>query len=148
MPYRRHVAFTCLWIAGILGTCNQSAHAQDLRPDGAGAGNSTMRLEVGQIVAVNDSTFEIEVFWPRSFFYTPKGSEDKKGEDSLPDEEIMVFQDPIDKVSPRTAGGIAIPWALLAAVVLLGIGVASVAGIYPARSAAGLPITDSLKHFE
>jgi putative ABC transport system permease protein len=46
------------------------------------------------------------------------------------------------------AGGIAIPWALLAAVVLLGIGVASVAGIYPARTAASLPITDSLKHFE
>ena len=46
------------------------------------------------------------------------------------------------------AGGIAIPWGLLAAVVLLGIGVASVAGIYPARTAANLPITDSLKHFE
>jgi putative ABC transport system permease protein len=46
------------------------------------------------------------------------------------------------------AGGIAIPWGLLAAVVLLGIGIASVAGIYPARSAARLSITDSLKHFE
>ena len=46
------------------------------------------------------------------------------------------------------AGGIAVPWGLLAAVVLLGIGVASVAGIYPARTAARLPITDSLKHFE
>ena len=46
------------------------------------------------------------------------------------------------------AGGIAIPWGLLAAVVLLGIGIASVAGIYPARTAARLPITDSLKHFE
>ena len=46
------------------------------------------------------------------------------------------------------AGGIAIPWGLLAAVVLLGIGIASVAGIYPARTAAKLPITDSLKHFE
>ena len=46
------------------------------------------------------------------------------------------------------AAGIAVPWALLAAVVLLGIGVASVAGIYPARTAARLPITDSLKHFE
>ena len=46
------------------------------------------------------------------------------------------------------AGGIAVPWALLAAVVLLGIGVASVAGIYPARTAARMPITDSLKHFE
>jgi putative ABC transport system permease protein len=46
------------------------------------------------------------------------------------------------------AGGVAVPWGLLAAVVLLGIGVASVAGIYPARTAANLPITDSLKHFE
>ena len=45
------------------------------------------------------------------------------------------------------AGGIAVPWALLAAVVLLGIGVASVAGIYPARTARA-SITDSLKHFE
>jgi putative ABC transport system permease protein len=46
------------------------------------------------------------------------------------------------------AGGIAVPWALLAAVVLLGIGVASLAGIYPARTAARASITDSLKHFE
>jgi putative ABC transport system permease protein len=46
------------------------------------------------------------------------------------------------------AGGVAVPWGLLAAVVLLGIGVASVAGIYPARTAARLPISDSLKHFE
>jgi putative ABC transport system permease protein len=46
------------------------------------------------------------------------------------------------------AAGVAIPWGLLAAVVLVGIGVASVAGIYPARAAATLPISDSLKHFE
>jgi putative ABC transport system permease protein len=46
------------------------------------------------------------------------------------------------------AAGMAVPWALLAAVVLLGIGVASLAGIYPARAAAGTPITESLKHFE
>jgi putative ABC transport system permease protein len=46
------------------------------------------------------------------------------------------------------AAGMAIPWALLAAVVLLGIGVASVAGIYPARAAAATSITESLKHFE
>jgi ABC-type lipoprotein release transport system permease subunit len=32
--------------------------------------------------------------------------------------------------------------------VLLGIGVASLAGIYPARAAAGTSITESLKHFE
>jgi putative ABC transport system permease protein len=46
------------------------------------------------------------------------------------------------------AAGLAIPWPLLAAVVLLGIGVASAAGVYPARVAAGTSITDSLKHFE
>jgi putative ABC transport system permease protein len=46
------------------------------------------------------------------------------------------------------AAGMAIPWALLAAVVLLGIGVASLAGIYPARAAAATSITESLKHFE
>jgi putative ABC transport system permease protein len=46
------------------------------------------------------------------------------------------------------AAGLAIPWALLAAVVLLGIGVASLAGIYPARAAAATSITESLKHFE
>lgn len=46
------------------------------------------------------------------------------------------------------AGGLAVPWGLMAAVVLLGVGVASVAGIYPARAAAGTSITESLKHFE
>ena len=46
------------------------------------------------------------------------------------------------------AAGLAIPWPLLAAVVLLGIGVASAAGVYPARAAARTSITDSLKHFE
>jgi putative ABC transport system permease protein len=46
------------------------------------------------------------------------------------------------------AAGMVIPWALLAAVVLLGIGVASVAGLYPARAAAATSITESLKHFE
>jgi putative ABC transport system permease protein len=46
------------------------------------------------------------------------------------------------------AGGLAGPWGLLAAVVLGGVGVASVAGIYPARAAARTSITESLKHFE
>jgi putative ABC transport system permease protein len=46
------------------------------------------------------------------------------------------------------AAGLAIPWSLLAAVLLLGIGVASAAGIYPARIAARTSITGSLKHFE
>lgn len=46
------------------------------------------------------------------------------------------------------AAGLAVPWSLLAAVILLGIGVASAAGIYPARVAARTSITGSLKHFE
>jgi putative ABC transport system permease protein len=46
------------------------------------------------------------------------------------------------------AAGLAVPWAILAAVVLLGIGVASVAGIYPARAAAHTSMTDNLRHFE
>jgi ABC-type lipoprotein release transport system permease subunit len=37
---------------------------------------------------------------------------------------------------------------LLVITVLLGIGIASLAGIYPARVAARLPIVPSLKHFE
>ena len=44
--------------------------------------------------------------------------------------------------------GLAVPWPLLAVVVLLGIGVASLAGIYPARRAARSPITNDLRHFE
>ncbi|HET6379895.1 MAG TPA: FtsX-like permease family protein [candidate division Zixibacteria bacterium] len=51
--------------------------------------------------------------------------------------------------APRDfAAGLEVPWALMAAVVLVGVGVASLAGIYPARRAARLPITDSLRHFE
>jgi putative ABC transport system permease protein len=46
------------------------------------------------------------------------------------------------------AAGLALPWPMLVAVVLLGVGVAALAGIYPARLAARLSITDSLKHFE
>ncbi len=45
-------------------------------------------------------------------------------------------------------GGIAVPWLLLVIVVLLGTGVAALAGIYPARLAARLPIVGSLRHFE
>lgn len=45
-------------------------------------------------------------------------------------------------------GGLSMPWGLLLAVVLLGIGVASAAGILPARAAAATPITDQLRHFE
>jgi hypothetical protein len=46
------------------------------------------------------------------------------------------------------AAGLAVPWPLLAAVILLGVGVSSAAGIYPARVAARTSITGSLKHFE
>jgi ABC-type antimicrobial peptide transport system permease subunit len=45
-------------------------------------------------------------------------------------------------------GGLSIPWTLLAIVVLLGIGVAGLAGIYPARLAARSSIVGSLRHFE
>jgi ABC-type antimicrobial peptide transport system permease subunit len=51
--------------------------------------------------------------------------------------------------SPRDFGaGLALPWALLVVVVLLGIGIAALAGILPARRAAAAPITDDLRHFE
>jgi putative ABC transport system permease protein len=46
------------------------------------------------------------------------------------------------------AGGLAMPWGLLAAVILLGVGVSSAAGIIPARAAASTPITEQLRHFE
>ena len=46
------------------------------------------------------------------------------------------------------AGALAVPWALLAIVILVGTGVAALAGLYPARLAGGLPIVRSLKHFE
>ena len=50
--------------------------------------------------------------------------------------------------SADLAAGLRIPWALLVAVVLTGTGVAALAGLYPARVAASLPIVASLKHFE
>lgn len=46
------------------------------------------------------------------------------------------------------AAGLVVPWPLLLAVVLLGIGVAAGAAIYPARMAARTPITDSIGGFE
>ena len=50
--------------------------------------------------------------------------------------------------SAELAAGVRLPWALLIAVVLVGTGVAALAGLYPARVAASLPIVGSLKHFE
>jgi putative ABC transport system permease protein len=50
----------------------------------------------------------------------------------------------------QTGGGasLQLPWALLIAVVLAGAGIAALAGLYPARVAASLPIVGNLKHFE
>ncbi len=51
--------------------------------------------------------------------------------------------------TPRDFGaGLALPWPLLLSVVLIGIGVASLAGLYPARLAARTSITRSIQHFE
>ena len=50
--------------------------------------------------------------------------------------------------SSELAAGVRLPWALLLAVLLVGTGVAALAGLYPARVAASLPIVRSLKHFE
>lgn len=51
--------------------------------------------------------------------------------------------------APRDfAAGLSVPWPLLLATFLLGIGVAAVAGLYPARLAARQPIVTSLSHFE
>ncbi len=46
------------------------------------------------------------------------------------------------------SAGLAIPWPLLISVVLLGTGVAALAGLYPARLAARIPIVGSIAHFE
>jgi putative ABC transport system permease protein len=51
--------------------------------------------------------------------------------------------------TPRDFGaGLAVPWPLLISVVLLGIGVAALAGLYPARLAARISIVGSIGHFE
>ncbi|MGI8830449.1 MAG: ABC transporter permease, partial [Candidatus Limnocylindria bacterium] len=50
--------------------------------------------------------------------------------------------------SADLAAGIRLPWALLVAVVLVGTGIAALAGLYPARVAASLPIVRHLKQFE
>lgn len=50
--------------------------------------------------------------------------------------------------SDELGAGMQLPWALLLAVVLVGTGVAALAGLYPARVAASLPIVRNLKHFE
>jgi putative ABC transport system permease protein len=44
--------------------------------------------------------------------------------------------------------GLAIPWTLLISVLLLGTGVAALAGVYPARLAARIPIVRTIAHHE
>ncbi len=50
--------------------------------------------------------------------------------------------------SAELTAGLRLPWPLLLAVPLLGTGVAALAGLYPARLAASLPIVRNLKQFE
>lgn len=50
--------------------------------------------------------------------------------------------------SAELAAGVRLPWPLLVSAILVGTGVAALAGLYPARVAASLPIVRSLKHFE
>ena len=50
--------------------------------------------------------------------------------------------------SAELDAGVRLPWPLLIAVVLAGTGIAALAGLYPARVAASLPIVPNLKHFE
>jgi putative ABC transport system permease protein len=52
-------------------------------------------------------------------------------------------------VAPRDfAAGLVVPWPLVAATVLLGVAVASAAGLYPARVAGKRPVLANLKQFE
>lgn len=50
--------------------------------------------------------------------------------------------------APELGGAVHLPWPLLLAVLLAGTGIAALAGLYPARVAASLPIVSNLKHFE
>ena len=52
-------------------------------------------------------------------------------------------------VAPRDfAAGLVVPWPLVGATVLLGVAVASAAGLYPARMAGKRPVLANLKQFE
>jgi len=52
-------------------------------------------------------------------------------------------------LAPRDfAAGLVVPWPMVLAVILLGLAVASIAGLYPARLAGNRPVLASLKHFE
>ncbi|MGQ0608494.1 MAG: ABC transporter permease [Chloroflexota bacterium] len=50
--------------------------------------------------------------------------------------------------SADLGGGVRLPWGLLIAIVLVGTGVAALAGLYPARVAASTPMVRHLKQFE
>ncbi|MDQ3149777.1 MAG: hypothetical protein M3Q38_07645, partial [Chloroflexota bacterium] len=50
--------------------------------------------------------------------------------------------------SADLGGGFRVPWGLLVAVILVGTGIAALAGLYPARVAAAMPIVRHLKQFE
>ena len=50
--------------------------------------------------------------------------------------------------SADLGGGFRVPWGLLVAVILVGTGIAALAGLYPARVAAAMPIIRHLKQFE
>lgn len=51
-------------------------------------------------------------------------------------------------VASDAGAALAVPWPLLISIVLLGIGVAALAALYPARLAAARPMLDSFRHFE
>jgi putative ABC transport system permease protein len=52
-------------------------------------------------------------------------------------------------LAPRDfAAGVVVPWPLVGATILLGIGVASAASVYPARQAGNRPVLANLKQFE
>lgn len=50
--------------------------------------------------------------------------------------------------SAELSAGVHLPWPLLVAILLVGTGVAALAGLYPARVAGRLPIVRHLKQFE
>jgi ABC-type antimicrobial peptide transport system permease subunit len=50
--------------------------------------------------------------------------------------------------SDELVAGVRLPWTLMVAVVLTGIGVSALAGLYPARVAARQPVSRHLRQFE
>ena len=61
---------------------------------------------------------------------------------------VVAFALVVGGASAELDAGVQLPWPLLIAVVLVGTGVAALAGLYPARVAASMPIVANLKHFE